>query len=239
MLQYLVFKFANNHIMNEKQELAQRLLISILNYLKKEEKIEGFAYMWLEEIIEISFLNDFKNIMEEALSLRNSKARMGNQWAGAITNFKQTSIPINFDLPNDKIELEKKYSYDNVVSFLKACKQSKDSALNVTSPKEVKSALEIAKDDFELEAIACSLCVNGHFSAAQSIIENELSTFDYRIETVKMVMCIELFRISDIDQAKALLNSVQSKNNSIWDKLHFARGILGYEPWGGYPFSDY
>ncbi|MBI1224782.1 MAG: hypothetical protein GC192_06060 [Bacteroidetes bacterium] len=225
--------------MNEKQELAQGFLISILDYLKKEGKTEGFAYVWLEEIIEIAFLNDFKDIMEQALSIRNTKTRLDNRLSGAITNIKPTSIPIIFDLPNDKIELEKKYSYENVVNFLKVCKLSEDSALYVTSPKEVKSALEIAKDDFELEAIACSLCVNGHFSAAQSIIENELSTFEYRIETVKMVMCIELFRKSDIDHAKVLLNSIHSSKDSIWSKLQFARGILGYQPWGGYPFSDY
>ena len=99
--------------------------------------------------------------------------------------------------------------------------------------------LEAAKDDYELELIAGSLVVSGYFDSAQKIIENELSEFPSRIRVVKKVMCIELFRMDKFKEALNILKEVYPEKHDPGENLYFARGILGYQAWGGYPFSDY
>ncbi|MEM6397139.1 MAG: hypothetical protein AAF741_12390 [Bacteroidota bacterium] len=225
--------------MNQRKTLAWEFLNTILKSIKKDGKIEGFAFIWLEEVIEISYLNGFYELMNEALELRNSTDKFGNPLAGAITNFELIQVNAIYNWPKEKIELEQKYTYDRVVDFLKICRNSNESSLFINSPKEIKSALERAKDDFDLEIISCSLAVGGYFDSALNIINNYLSEFPYRIRISKIVICIELFRKGDFDEAKSILEEVYPERNSSWDNLFFARGILGYEPWGGYPFSDY
>ena len=227
--------------MKERQNLAKQFLGLTLERLKNAQKIEGFAYKWLEEIIEISYLNGFNELMKEALDLRTSHKRLGNPLAGSLSNmdFSHKKIDNSYEWPKDKRELEKKYTYNKVIAFLKICDQSDDSHLFVKHPKEVGAALNLAKNDFDLETIACSLCVNGYFTEAHKIIANELSSFAYRIRVVKTVMCIELFRRDEFEKALKILDELYPEKNDPWNNLYFARGILGYEPWGGYPFSDY
>lgn len=224
--------------MKERQEIGKQFLNSILESLKKRKRIEGFAINWLEQIIEISYLNDFRDLMEDGLKLRNSKSDE-NYCSSKITNFILSSKSNNYRLPTDKLKLEKKYSYDQVIDFLKIIANSKEGCLQVKSHEEVEEAIKKARDDFDLEIIACPLVINGDFDGAQRMIENELSEFEYRIKIIKTVMCIEYFRRNEIDKGKQILNGIYPKKDSYWENLFLARGILGYEPWGGYPNSDY
>ncbi|MEM7371936.1 MAG: hypothetical protein AAF587_25195 [Bacteroidota bacterium] len=225
--------------MKERQALAQQFLISTLDAIKQEEKIEGFAYMWLEVIIDISFLNGFEELMEEALQLRTSPKKHGHPLIGAITNILKPNTRPVYDWPKTKEELEKKYTYNNVIDFLKLMENSGSGYLILKNPNQLEAAIRLAKDDYELELIACSLCVHGHFEVAQKMIDKELSKFPHRIHVVNLVRCIELFRKNEFHKAKAMLDLIYPEKKSNWDNLILARGILGYQAWGGYPFSDY
>lgn len=222
--------------MKERQLLAKQLLTSIFNYIENQKRIEGFAFDWLEQIIEISFLNDFNDLMEDALKLRNTNAKHGDPWIGIEANFKLDPNVKHYVLPTDKIDVGIKYSYKNVLDFLQ---NMEGSSFYTKNEVEAKMAIEKTKDDFELECIASSLLVNGAFDAAKKIIDNELAMFDYRVSVVKTVMCIELFRRDEIEKGKTLLKEIYPTKDDYWKKLFLARGLLGYEPWGGYPYSDY
>ncbi|MFK7973166.1 MAG: hypothetical protein AB8F95_22545 [Bacteroidia bacterium] len=177
-----------------KQTIGKEFLASILNSINKEDRIEGFAIMWLEEIIEISHLNDFGDLFEEALAIRNSDKRFGDPLAGAITNIISAWKPSAYKWPKDRAELEKKYSFDHVLRHFPQGEQSSKPSLLTRRPEDVDKAMELARDDYDLATIASSLAIYGHFEAAQKIMENELLAFDFRVNTLKIVMCIELFR---------------------------------------------
>lgn len=221
--------------MNERKILAKQLLVSIVEYLEGVKKIEGFAFDWLEQIIEISYLNDFNDLMEDTLKLRNSEAKHGDPWAGVTTNFKLDSNITYYVLPTDKIDTGIKYSYKKVLDFLKMIESN---SFYTKNAKEAEAAIKNTNDDFEIECIASSLVVNGQFMAAKKIINNELSMYDNRVSVVKTVMCIEFFRRNEIEQGKTMLKEIYPAKNDYWKKLFLARGILGYEPWGAYPYSD-
>ena len=112
-------------------------------------------------------------------------------------------------------------------------------SLYIKNSEEIKTAIEKSKDDFDLEIIACSLVVNGNFDGAKRLIDNELSEFEHRKKIVKTVMCIEYFRKNELTKGKILLKEIYPEKDNCWENLFLAKGILGYEPWGGYPNSDF
>jgi hypothetical protein len=228
-------------MMTQKKQLAKDLLKATLNIIKKEDKIEGFAFNWLENIIELSYLNGFEELLEEAYKLRTSKNNWGARWIGMITNipFNHLKKDNHYELMTNYTELEKKYTYQQVVDFLAILEKSNESYLFVKDTNQIHEAIQLAKDDYELETIACYLCIQGYFEESLKMIENELSDFKYRIKVVKIVMVIELFRRDEFNKAKKLMNEIYHQWDSPHDNLYFAKGILGYQPWGGYPFSDY
>ncbi|MBO9700094.1 MAG: hypothetical protein J7604_07770 [Sporocytophaga sp.] len=223
--------------MTERKALALQYLNATFNLIKNKEKLEGFALMWLNEIIELSYLNEYQELMNAALALK--KAKSGNILKRAFANFKFIISDATHKLQKDKSAIEKKYSYQNVIHYLAPYMQANANKLFVNNIRTLDQALQLAKDDLDLEMVACSLCINHYFEEASRMIKNELKSFDYRIWVVKVVMCIELFRMDEFDKAKNILDEIYPEKNNCWTNLQFAKGILGYQPWDGYPFSDY
>lgn len=223
--------------MTERKALALQYLNATFNLINNKEKLEGFALIWLNEIIELSYFNEYEELMNSALALK--KAKSGNILKRVFANFKFIKSDATSKLQEDKSAIEKKYSYQNVIHYLAPYSQTNSNKLFVNDIETLDQALPLAKDDLDLEMVACSLCINHHFDEAIRIIENELKPFDYRIWVVKVVMSIELFRMNEFDKAKSILDEIYPEKNNCWVNLHFAKGILGCQPWDGYPFSDY
>lgn len=53
----------------KKRQLAKQFLTEAFNIINKSKKIEGLATVWLDEIIELSYLNNFYDLKKKALIL--------------------------------------------------------------------------------------------------------------------------------------------------------------------------
>lgn len=70
---------------------------------------------------------------------------------------------------------------------------------------------------------------------------NSLPNEEADLRGGRLVCAIELARIGQLDACQEIVESLIGLKCDAarqWDLLSLSRGIAGYEPWGGYPYSD-
>jgi hypothetical protein len=130
-------------------------------------------------------------------------------------------------------EIDKKfpmYSKEKIIKrFI-----SHDSFLKPCLTEDHEHARTLCKSELDLEWLACAQLVLGQFDEADNtadlIVEDE-----FRVESIREIKTIELWRYGHHNQVKILLGEV----DKIWVFPVLALGFLNREPWQPYPFPDW
>ncbi|WP_313918377.1 hypothetical protein [Tahibacter sp.] len=101
-----------------------------------------------------------------------------------------------------------------------------------------REAEPLARSGVRLEEVAETLAVLGEFDAARRIASDP-ALEAVRQRGVLLVLVIEMFRRGRVDEARLLLEELESVGLSVWEQVDLALAFAGREPWGEYPFPDY
>jgi len=102
----------------------------------------------------------------------------------------------------------------------------------------VEDAIGAANSDLLIEEVASMCAVVGRIDTCLEILDRPDFPRE-RADRPRMVACIESFRRGDATRAQHLLDQVAGPGAEGWDLIFLTAGLIGREPWDGYPFPDY
>jgi len=161
--------------------------------------------------------------------------------AGMLTNIEFPAVVAERMRALDDLEaLEQRhppYREDVVLERIRSCVSS-EPHFALCLEGLFREAQLLAGSGSPLEEVGNTLAVFGEFDAARRVASDP-ALEGFRQQGVKLVLVIELFRRGRVDEARTLLDELESAGLDTWDRVHVALAFAGREPWRGYPFPDW
>lgn len=162
-------------------------------------------------------------------------------FAGMISNVElPKAVPNGLRCTESLAALEEKHPPYREEMVLREIRLSAESGEHIALclNDRIAEARSVAQEGLPLEDIGQTCAFQGKFDIALTIARDSALTDD-RQKGVLLVLVIELFRRDQFDAAKCALAELESKNPSVYDRIHLALGFGGRVPWSGYPFADW
>lgn len=127
---------------------------------------------------------------------------------------------------------------DILAGIRRSCHNEPHLMLTIDGKVDEAFALQGSSSDLRQSEIAATVALLGNLPRACELTE-AIGNSSYR-EGPWIAIAIEAFRRGDspmLDRALDALGSDESR--SPWTSLHLALGLMGREPWVGYPYPDF
>jgi len=225
-----------DRVIEEKREMAHRLLLSVADELERSIRTEGHCNTLLARYAGgAALLLGFDDIAPRFVALLEQ-----SNWDGFFGDVL-TNIDLPTEVPDKMRRLRPLQAFDAehpvfATDDVHRAIRRYAPALTDCLVSGFAAAITATNDEFRLEQIALAQAVLGHDEGA---VETSLRLRDpRRLDDVRFVMAIERFRRGQFEEGREALAPLSVEDLTSWTAAYFAMGICDRTPWVGYPFPD-
>ncbi len=211
--------------------LARGLLRVAIVWLELEDEANRHEVSLAREAGAVAVLGGFGGLAARAERL----LERADPRASAMTDDDGTSTLAAVSLPHGRelAEMFPPYERDAV---LRTTRTELRTHRELALAQRFDEAWAACKDDHEREDVIALRALLHDFEGAHAMLERPEFPASRKPGPL-VVIAIESFHRGDADRTRAMLAELERSNDVHW-WVHAAAGLLGRQPWVGYPFPD-